>query len=56
VNNLGTPADFTTIVMLIVIGVAVWFMWDRLAQLQRDVEALKHKLEASKLPKDVEAP
>lgn len=32
------------IVMLVVIGVAVWFMWDRVAQVQRDMDALKRKL------------
>jgi hypothetical protein len=49
-NYLGTPADFTIIVMLVVIGVAVWFMWDRIAQLQRDVDALKRKLGVSDTP------
>jgi hypothetical protein len=40
---LGTPADFTIVVMLVVIGVVVWGLWDRIGQLQRDVDALKRK-------------
>ena len=40
---LGTPADFTIIVMLVVIGVALWTILDRIAQLQRDLDALKRK-------------
>lgn len=30
--------------MLVVIGVLVWFMWDRVGQMQRDIDALKRKL------------
>lgn len=41
---MGSPADYTIIVMLVVIGVLVWSMLDRLAVLQRDVDALKAKL------------
>lgn len=41
---MGSPADYTIIVMLVVIGVLVWSMLDRLAALQRDVDALKAKL------------
>ncbi|MFT3728755.1 MAG: hypothetical protein QM759_13105 [Terricaulis sp.] len=51
-NYLGTPADFTILVLLVVIGVAVWFMWDRMAQLQRDVDALKKKLGVYDAPGD----
>ena len=38
---MGTPADFTILVLLVAIGVALWTVLDRLGQLQRDVDALK---------------
>lgn len=40
---MGSPADYTIIVMVAVLGVAIWTLLDRVAQLQRDVEALKRK-------------
>jgi len=40
---MGTPADFTIIVLLVAVGVGLWTVIDRLGQLQRDVEALKRK-------------
>lgn len=40
---MGTPADYTIIVLLVAIGVALWTVLDRLAQLQRDVDALKRR-------------
>jgi hypothetical protein len=43
---MGSPADYTIIVMLAVVGVAVWTLLDRMGQLQRDVDALKKKLGA----------
>ena len=43
-DYLGTPADFTILVVVVVIGVVIWFIWDRTAQLQRDMEVLKKKL------------
>ncbi|MBL8544277.1 MAG: hypothetical protein JNJ63_10775 [Hyphomonadaceae bacterium] len=42
---MGSPADYTIIVMLVAIGVGVWSIWDRLGAIQRDLEALKRKLE-----------
>jgi hypothetical protein len=42
-TRMGTPADYTIIVLLVAVGVAVWTVLDRLAQLQRDVDALKRK-------------
>ena len=51
-NYLGTPADFTILVLLVVVGVAVWFVWERMAQLQRDVEALRKKLGVGEPPED----
>lgn len=41
---MGTPADYTLIVLAVAIGVGVWTLWDRVGQLQRDIDALKRKL------------
>ena len=41
---MGSPADYTIIVILVVIGVLVWTMLERLTTLQKDVDALKRKL------------
>lgn len=43
---MGSPADYTIIVLLVAIGVGLWTMFDRLGQVQRDIEALKRKLDA----------
>lgn len=40
---MGTPADYTILVLLVAIGVGLWTVLDRLGQLQRDVEDLKRK-------------
>jgi hypothetical protein len=42
-TRMGTPADYTILVLLVAMGVALWTALDRLSQLQRDVEALKRK-------------
>jgi len=49
---MGSPADYTIIVLLVVIGVALWSMLDRLAALQRDVEAIKQKLGLGEPPRE----
>lgn len=41
---MGSPADYTIIVLLVVMGVALWTALDRLAQMQRDLDAIKKKL------------
>lgn len=41
---MGSPADYTIIVMLVVIAVGLWTLLDRVSVLQRDVDALKRKL------------
>jgi len=41
---MGSPADYTIIVLLVVVGVALWSVLDRLGALQRDVDAIKRKL------------
>lgn len=43
---MGSPADYTIIVLLVVMGVAVWTLLDRVGELKRDIEALKRKLGA----------
>ena len=40
---MGPPADYTILVLLVALGVALWTVLDRLAQLQRDVDALKRR-------------
>jgi hypothetical protein len=40
---MGTPADYTIIVLLVAMGVGLWSLFDRIGQLQRDVEALKRQ-------------
>jgi len=42
-TRMGTPADYTILVLLVAVGVALWTVLDRLAQLQRDVDALKQR-------------
>ena len=41
---MGSPAEYTLIVMVAVLGVAVWTLLDRIGQLQRDMDELKRKL------------
>lgn len=47
---MGSPADYTIIVLLVVVGVGLWTVLDRLSTLQRDVDALKRKLGADEPP------
>ena len=47
---MGSAADYTILVLLVAIGVGLWSMLDRLAQLQRDVDAMKQKLESPAPP------
>lgn len=47
---MGSPADYTIIVLIVAVGVAIWTLLDRVAQLQRDVEALKRKLDDGDRP------
>jgi len=48
--HMGSPADYTIIVLLVVIGVVLWTALDRLGALQRDLEAIKRKLGAEETP------
>ena len=47
---MGSPADYTIIVLLVALGVGVWTLLDRVGQVQRDVEALKRKAGAADPP------
>lgn len=47
---MGSPADYTIIVMLVVVGVLLWTGLDRLNALQRDVDAIKRQLGARDEP------
>ncbi len=49
---MGTPADYTILVLLVAVGVALWTVLDRLAQLQRDVDALKRSGRVEEPPRD----
>ncbi|MBX9745349.1 MAG: hypothetical protein K2X34_00510 [Hyphomonadaceae bacterium] len=48
--RMGTAADYTIIVLLVAIGVGLWTMFDRIVQMQRDIEALKHKAGLAEAP------
>ena len=43
---MGNPADYTMLVLLVVMGAGVWSLLDKVAQLQRDVDELKRRGEA----------
>lgn len=47
---MGTAADFTILVLVLGVGVGVWTLFDRLGQVQRDLDALKKKLGADDPP------
>lgn len=47
---MGSPAEFTILVLLVAVGGGLWTVYDRLAQVQRDVEALNHGLGADERP------
>jgi len=40
---MGSAADYTMLVMLVVIGVALWTVIDRLGTVQRELEDLRRK-------------
>jgi hypothetical protein len=47
---MGSPADYTIIVLVVAVGVGLWTVLDRVGQLQRDVDALKKKVGVSDPP------
>lgn len=42
---MGSPAEYTILVLLVAVGAGLWTVHDRLVQVQRDLEALRRKLE-----------
>ncbi len=42
---MGTPADYTMLVLLAVMAAGLWSLLDKVGQLQRDVEELKRRTE-----------
>lgn len=47
---MGSPADYTIIVLVVALGVGLWTLLDRISQLQRDVDGLKRKLGVDEPP------
>jgi hypothetical protein len=47
---MGTPADYTILVLVVAVGVGLWTLFDRVVQVQRDIEVLKRKLDAQDPP------
>jgi hypothetical protein len=47
---MGSPADYTIIVLVVAIGVGLWTLLDRVTQMQRDLEAIKQKLGVESAP------
>ena len=41
---MGSPADYTIIVLVVAIGVGSWTLLDRVTQMQRDLDAIKRKI------------
>jgi hypothetical protein len=48
--RMGSPADYTIIVLVVALGVGLWTLMDRVGQLQRDVDALKRKIGVDEPP------
>jgi len=42
-ERMGTPADYTIIVLLVAMAVGLWSMFDKIVQMQRDIDALKRR-------------
>lgn len=51
IARMGSAADFTIIVILVAAGVGLWSLFDRISQMQRDIEAIKRKL-TDPVPRD----
>ena len=47
---MPTPAELTILVLLVALGVGLWTLFDRLNQAQRDLEAIKRKLDIESEP------
>lgn len=40
-----TAAEFTIVALLVLAGAGLWMVFDRLGQLQRDIEALRRRMD-----------
>lgn len=49
---MGSPADYTIIVLVVAIGVGLWTLLDRVQQMQRDLDAIKRKVGIGDPPAD----
>jgi hypothetical protein len=49
-RRMGSPADYTIIVILVAVGVGLWSLFDRVGSMQRDLDALKRKLGVEEPP------
>lgn len=47
---MGTPAEFTIIALLVVAAAGLWMVFERLGQVQRDMETLKRRLDIQDPP------
>ena len=47
---MGSPADYTIIVLAVAIGVGLWTLLDRVQQMQRDLDTIKRKLGVDTAP------
>lgn len=47
---MPTPAELTILVLLVALGVGLWTLLDRVGAVQRDVEAIKRKLDDDQAP------
>ncbi|HEX8901203.1 hypothetical protein [Vitreimonas sp.] len=47
---MPSPAELTLLVLLVAVGVGVWTLLDRVGAVQREVEAIKRKLDGDQPP------
>ncbi len=47
---MASPADYTIIALLVAAAAGLWMVFERLGQVQRDIEALKRKLGVGEPP------
>lgn len=47
---MGSAAEYTIIVLLAALGAGLWTVYERLSQMQRDLDAVKRKLDVHEPP------
>lgn len=47
---MGSAADYTIIVLVAALGAGLWTLFDRLSQIQRDLDAIKRRLDGDEPP------